>query len=247
MSGVLSVDFADPERGAAVLLRAASPDGEGGAWLVVDGGDATEGHAGPRELRIADDGERAVASLDVDGGGLELEASRLVGVALEEESAFGDATGTTLEAFAARIAGEWRLGGRRRVEATGRIVRTSGDPDWTRVDLVRCLTAVLDDGSLIVVAAARPSGSAGHGDEVVDAVLVDPEGAVTRFDEPLLSTEYGPDGRHRRAGVELWAPGDAAPLRGAGTLIGGAGQVAFLGFGVDGAGGTARYELMRRA
>lgn len=247
MSGTLSLDFADPGRGAAALLRVPSANGDGGAWLIVDGGDATEGEAAPGELRVADDGERAVASLTVDAGVLELEARRLVGVALEEGSAFADATGTTLEAFAARIVGEWRLGDRRHVEATGRIVRNSRSPDWARVELVRSLTAVLDDGSLLVVAAARPSGAPGHGDEVVDAVLVDSEGAVTTFEEPLLSTEYGPDGRHRRAGVELWAPGDAAPLRGAGTLIGGGGEVAFLRFGVNGAEGTARYELMRPA
>ncbi|HSJ18264.1 MAG TPA: hypothetical protein VK920_09240 [Solirubrobacterales bacterium] len=244
MSAALSVDFVDPERAAAALLRVV--DGEGGSWLVVDGGDVTGGDAGPDGVRIADDGDRAVASLTLDDGGLELEARRVVGVSLEEGSAFADATGSTLEASAARVEGRWGLGERRRVEATGRIVRTSGEPDWTRVELVRSLTAVLEDGSFVVVAAARPTGAAGHGDEITEAVAVASDGALTRFDEVLLSTEYGPDGRHRRAGVELWAPGDAAPLRGAGTLIGGTGAVAFLVFSVNGAAGTARYELMRR-
>ena len=246
MSAALSVDFVDPERGAAALLQIVDANGGAGSWLTVDGGRATEGEMGPDGLRIVDDGERTEASLTIDAGELELEAKRLVGVALEEGSAFADAAGTTLEAFAARVGGEWRLGDRRRVEATGRIVRVSRDPDWARVDLVRSLTAVLDNGSLLVVAAARPSGAAGHGDEVVDAVMVDSDGAATRFEESLLSTEYGPDGRHRRAGVELWAPGDAAPLRGAGTLIGGGRGVAFLRFTLNGAAGTARYELMRR-
>lgn len=246
MSATLSVDFADPERGMAAMLRVATANGNRGTWLAVNRGHATAGEAGPDELRITDDGERAVAALAVDAGGLELEANRMVGVALEEGSAFADASGSTLEAFAAQIDGRWEIGDRRRVQAPGRIIR-SGEPDWTRVDLVRSLTAVLDDGSLVVVAAARPAGAAGHGDEVVDAVLVDSEGAVTRFDEALVSTEYGPDGDHRRAGVELWAPGDAAPLRGAGTTIAGAGPVAFLGFSVNGATGTARYELVRRA
>jgi hypothetical protein len=247
VSPALSVDFVDPERGAAALLRVAAANDDGGAWLAVDDGRAIGGEAGPEALRIADDGDRAVASLTVDAGGLELAASRVVGVELAESSQFADATGSTLEASAARVEGRWEIGDRRRVEASGRIIRMSADPDWTRVELVRALTAVLDDGSLVVVAAARPAGAAGHGDEVVDAVLVDADGAVTRFDEALLSTEYGPDGRHRRAGVELWAPGDAAPLRGAGTTIGGAGPVAFLRFSVNGSAGTARYELVRRA
>ena len=246
MSARLSLDFADPERGAAALLRVADANGESGSWLTLDGGGATAGEVGPDRLRVEDDGERVAVSLTIDAGELELEARPLVGVALDEGSAFADATGATLEVFAARVEGKWGLGERRRVEATGRIVRTSGDPDWASVELVRSLTAVLDDGSLLVVAAARPTGAAGHGDEVVEAALVDSEGAGTRFEEALLSTEYGPDGRHRRAGVELWAPGDAAPLRGAGTLIGGAGGVAFLRFNVNGAAGTARYELVRR-
>ncbi|MGH8956901.1 MAG: hypothetical protein ACRDVF_18020, partial [Microbacterium sp.] len=206
MSATLSLDFADPERHAAALLRVAEANGESGAWLVLDRGRATEGE-GSDGLRIADDGERAAATLTIDAGELELEATRSVGVALEQGSAVADATGVFLEAFAARVRGEWRLGERRRVDVSGSIVRTSGEPDWTRVELVRSLTAVLDDGSLLVVAAARPAGAAGHGDEVVDAVIVDHEGAVTRFEEPLMSTEYGADGRHRRAGVELWARG----------------------------------------
>jgi hypothetical protein len=247
VSARLSVDFADPERGAAALLRVAGANGDGGSWLAVDDGRAIEGEAGPDALTIADDGDRAVASLTVDTGGLELEASRVVGIELAEGSAFADATGATLEASAARVEGRWEIGERRRVEASGRIVRMSGDPDWSRVELVRALTAVLDDGSLLVVAAARPAGAGGHGDEAVDAVVVNGDGAVTRFDEALLSTEYGPEGAHRRAGVELWAPGDAAPLRGAGTAFGGAGPVAFLRFSVNGAAGTARYELSRRS
>jgi hypothetical protein len=247
VSATLSLDFADPERGAAALLRVPDAAGESGSWVVFDDGRASVGESGPDGLRIADDGERAVASLSVDAGELELEATRSIGVALEAGSAFADATGAPLEAFAARIRGEWRLGDRRRVDLVGRIVRSSGEPDWTRVELIRSLTAVLDDGSLLLVAAARPAGAAGHGDEVTDAVVVDADGAVTRFDEPLLSTEYGPDGRHRRAGVELWGPEDAAALRGAGTLIGGAGDTAFLRFRLNGAAGTARYDLVRGA
>ena len=47
-----------------------------------------------------------------------------------------------------------------------------------------------------------------------------PTALRSRFDEALLSTEYGPDGVQRRATLELWLDGEEGqPLRGAGTLI----------------------------
>jgi hypothetical protein len=104
---------------------------------------------------------------------------------------------------------------------------------------------------LLVVASARPLGAAGHGEEATSAVLLDAEESVTRFEEPLLSTEYDAAGAHRRAGIELWGADDATPLRGAGTRIGGgtAGawgmESAFLRFSINGTGGTARYDLLR--
>ena len=83
--------------------------------------------------------------------------------------------------------------------------------------------------------------------------MLDAEESLTRFEEPLLSTEYDAAGTHRRAGVELWGPDDAATLRGAGIRIGdataGAGELetAFLRFTLNGAPGTARYDLLRAA
>jgi hypothetical protein len=125
--------------------------------------------------------------------------------------------------------------------------------DWERIELLRSLTAVLEDGSLLALAAARPAGAAGHGEETVDAVLLDSDGSVARFEEPLLSTQYDSRDRQRRAGVELPAAEEPAPVRGAGARVCGASldldgvrlEAAFLDWSLDGATGTARYDLLR--
>ena len=271
-SDSLSLDFVEPEGGVGALVLVEVRPGAGrvrAVELVLDPGEvavmaAPELHGdvpsdwGAVELdglKLADDGERARISLTNEAGELELEAKRLGGVTLEAGSAFADATGLSHEAFAARVTGEWRpRGGEpRRIEGLGRLVRTSGEPGWDRIELLRSLTAVMEDSSLLVVASARPLGAAGHGEEATSAVLLDAEESLPRFDEPLLSTEYDAAGTHRRAGVELWGPDEATALRGAGTRIGdaaaGAGglETAFLRFTLNGARGTARYDLQRAA
>lgn len=172
-------------------------------------------------------------------------------MAFESGSVFANAGGVSRELFSARISGEWRADGSSdQIRCIGRLTRTSGEVDWERIELHRSLTATLEDGSLLAVASARPRGAAGHGEETASALLLDAEGSVTSFEEPLLSTEYDAHGRHRRAGVELWGSEEAA-LRGAGTLIGGAAvelddtETAFLRFTLGGTPGTARYDLTR--
>jgi hypothetical protein len=275
-SDSLSVDFVDPEGGRAALVLVEVRPGARRAQaveLVIDPGVATAGEVAKMvapelhgevlfdwgaielgEVRWIDDGERARISATNEAGELDLEATRLGGATLEAGSAFTDATGMSHEAFAARVTGEWRPRRveSRRIEGLGRIVRTSGEPAWERIELLRFFTAVTEDGSLLVVASARTRGARGHGEEATSAVLLDAEQSLTRFEEPLLSTEYDAAGTHRRAGIELWGPDDAAPLRGAGTRIGGpagAGGLdsAFLRFTLNGSPGTARYDLVRAA
>jgi hypothetical protein len=268
-SDSLSLDFVDPHGRAALVLVEVRPGARRAraVELVLDptgvpivagpelrGDVASDWGAVELDgLRVTDDGELAVVSATNEAGELELNATRLGGATLETGSAFADATGLSHAAFAARMTGEWRprAGEPSRIEGLGRIVRTSGEPAWDRIELLRFLTVVSDDGSLLVVASARPLGAAGHGEEATSAVLLDAEESVTRFEEPLLSTEYDAAGAHRRAGIELWGADDATPLRGAGTRIGGgtAGawgmESAFLRFSINGTGGTARYDLLR--
>jgi hypothetical protein len=268
-----SFDFTDPEGGASGLVRVDLQPAAARAACValVLAGDSAElagsevdldppGDWGAVELdglRVCDDGERARVALEDDRAGLEIELTRLGGAGFEPGSAFSHASGLTQELSAARVDGEWRAGDSAgKVGGLGRTVRTSGELDWDRIELVRSLCAVLEDGSLLAVAAARPAGASGHGEEAASALLLDPEASLTRFEEALLSTEYDSGGCQRRAGVELWGSDeDAAALRGAGVRVGGAAaelggtrlETAFFSFTLDGAPGTARYDLMRGA
>jgi hypothetical protein len=245
LADFLSFDFVDPERGAAGLVWLDNGNTHAEGILFMPDG----GAVAARDVSVSDDGERARVAFDVDGTGLEIGVTRIGRVSLEPGSAFSDASGLTQEAWAARVDGEWRLGGSSgRVDTLGGVVRRAGSVDWTAVDLIRSLTAVLEDGSLLAVATARPVGASGHGEEAASAVFLDSAGSLTRFEEPLLSTEYDSAGWPRRAGLELWGPDDDAPaLRGAGTLIAGNEDTAFLRFSFDSTPGTARYELMRAA
>jgi hypothetical protein len=244
----LSIDFADPEGGVAGLARVESTPGAGPtrALGVLVAGDGTWRSVQPDAVRIEDDGTGAQASLDAGRAGFEIEATRGGAAAIGAGTAFADATGLSQELFALRVAGRWSAGeSGGRLDCTGTLARTVGTPDWNRIALLRSLSATLEDGSLLAIAAARPEGAGGHGEEAATAVLLDPEGAVTRFDDPLVSTEYDREGRPRRIGVELWgSDADGAPLRGAGTLIGPAADVALLRFTLDGTPGTASYELV---
>jgi hypothetical protein len=121
----------------------------------------------------------------------------------------------------------------------------------------RSIGVVFSDGGLLAVSAARPSGSAGHGDEEVSAVLCDPDGAPVEVSEALLSTEYGADGVQRRATLELWTDGEdeIGPLRGSGTLISAArvrredlvADIAFFRWQLEGRDGLGHYEVVRGA
>jgi hypothetical protein len=128
--------------------------------------------------------------------------------------------------------------------------RLSGELDPERVSALRVVCARFDDGRLLAVAASRPSGAAGHGEESVRAALVDPAGSVTELTEALLSTEYDSDGRPTRIGLELYADEDAAPLRVAADREadaargGGTAEPTPLRFRMEGVSGTGRLELV---
>lgn len=92
-----------------------------------------------------------------------------------------------------------------------------GQLDWDEVEAVRVFSGRLEDGGL-AIAAIRPKGAAGHGDEVIAGVLVNDEG-VERLDEVLLSTELDGEGTVRRIGLELYRADGSIPLRIAGDAI----------------------------
>jgi hypothetical protein len=81
--------------------------------------------------------------------------------------------------------------------------RLAGELDWDRVELVRVLSARLEDGRLLAIAGLRPAGAEGHGAELVAGALGNGD-SFEQLDEALVSTEYGPDGLPRRVGLELY-------------------------------------------
>jgi hypothetical protein len=118
----------------------------------------------------------------------------------------------------------------------------------------RSIGIAFEDGGLLALTALRPPEAGGHGEEVVAAVLCDPDGAPVEVSEALLSTEYGPDGVQRRATLELWLDEQAAqPLRGGGTVISAAAvrrpglsaELAFFRWSVEGRQGLGHYEVVR--
>jgi hypothetical protein len=127
----------------------------------------------------------------------------------------------------------WRLG-------------TALDP--SRVSAVRVVSAAFDDGRLLAVAASRPAGAQGHGEESVGGALVDPEGSVVELADVLLSTEYDSQGHPARIGLELYVDLDASPLRVAAdrteqAAAGGADRSTEMSFRMEGVSGTGRLEL----
>jgi hypothetical protein len=95
----------------------------------------------------------------------------------------------------------------------------AGELDWDEIELFRVFTGRLDDGRAIALAALRPAGATGHGDDAVAGVLL-ADGESQAFAETLLSTEYGADGEPRRVGLELYPENQGLPLRVAGDVTG---------------------------
>lgn len=122
--------------------------------------------------------------------------------------------------------------------------------------LLRVFSGAVEDGRLVLFAAVRPGEAREHGEELVAAAVVGPEGPRAA-EEPLLSTEYAQDGSPRRVTLELWLTDEDYPLRGAGDATAVAHQErgedgysragAALSFRFEGGRGTASYEITRKA
>jgi hypothetical protein len=120
----------------------------------------------------------------------------------------------------------------------------------------RSIGVVFADGGLLALTSVLPDNGEAHGEEEVTAFLCDADGAPVKFEETLLSTEYGEDGVQRRATLELWPDvEEMRPLRGAGTLINSVcvrrqaldSQIAFFRWSLEGREGLGTYEVARAA
>ena len=124
------------------------------------------------------------------------------------------------------------------------------EPDWGRLDSIRLVSALFDDGGALGLAALRPRSARGHGEDVVIARLAGAEGEPTMASEALVSVEYDADGAPRRLGLELWMDPDSSPLRVAADRAGEAGpqsgrEAVPMRFHLDGTGGAGLYEVLR--
>jgi hypothetical protein len=124
------------------------------------------------------------------------------------------------------------------------------EPDWRRIDTVRLVSALFEDGGALGVAVVRPTGARAHDQDVAVARRVDAEGEQTEISEALLSVEYDARGIPRRLGLELWTEPDSAPLRVAADRAGEpasrSGREAIpMRFRLEGTAGAGLYEVLR--
>lgn len=115
-----------------------------------------------------------------------------------------------------------RSGGSERTPSSSAHLTSWSEDPLEGAGTFRHLAVDIGEGSLLIASAWGEPGLEGHGDERVSAWLIDADGAVSGFEEALLSTQYDGDGHPTRAGLELWPADDAPPVRVAASSLGGA-------------------------
>ena len=169
---------------------------------------------------------------------------------LELEAISPEADLGGLVARLCRVSGD--VGGTR-VECLGTLAETRVDPSWDELDALRSISVLGDPENALLALARRPRGALGHGQELVQARLLE-AGELRSVEEARVSTVYDGDGRQRNAGLELWLPGEEFPRRVSGSAIAGSSlelegvdvHVAIFSWRMDGRDATGAYELVAR-
>jgi hypothetical protein len=121
------------------------------------------------------------------------------------------------------------------------------------VSALRVISAAFEDGKLLALAAIRPAGAEGHGEESVGGVIVQSDGSRAELVAALISAEYDSEGVPQRIGLELYTEPDEVPLRGAGDRApeglerGNGSYVVPMAFRLEGTPGTGLLERLSRA
>lgn len=223
----LSIAFFDPARRLHGSARS-------GATVLFEGRSPTAVPEGP--------------AVERQGEGWRAELEGRLSLALEPvgpEVELGE-----VSARVCRVSGEV-LG--QRVDCLGTASETRAAPRWEELDALRSISALVDADSGVLALARRPLGARGHGDELVDAALIQ-GGELLSVEDARISTVYDGDGRQRSAGLELWLPGEEFARRGSGSAVAGtslvleglAVHIAIFRWQVEGAEGYGAYELMVR-
>lgn len=224
----ISISFFDPRRQLYGTARA-------GATVLFEGISASALPEGP--------------ALESSDGGVRAELPGRLALDLEPVSPEAELSG--IAARVCRVRGE--VSGQS-VECLGLLSETRVAPAWDELDALRSIYALLDEENAVLVLARRPRGALGHGQELVNAALVQ-GGELLSVEEARVSTVYDGEGRQRTAGLELWLPGEDFPRRGSGSVIAGSSleleglhvHVAVFNWRVGEREGLGAYELMVRA
>jgi hypothetical protein len=191
-------------------------------------------------------------------GGFELDFEALGSAAVVNPSgAAARAGGMQGYEHLCRVSGTARVGEQQcEIRCLGQRGHSWGSPDWARMALARSLGAWLDEDLAVTLTAVRPSGASEHDSEAIEAVLLEgPEPLPDHVADARLSTVYDEQGRHRRAGLELWPREDSDfPRRAAGDLVCGTSldlgrlrlESAFFRWHMEGRVGVGRYDIVRR-
>jgi hypothetical protein len=222
---------------------------------VLDSWERAE--VGGARMEIVEPLRRWYVALSGDGVTMELEASAIsapIDLTEPPTAAVARSAGVRRYEQLCDVRGEANVNGSRlELAGTGRRAHAWGLP-LPEGGLVRSLYAVSEDEALSVT-AARPQPSAAHGEEVLAAFLARPDEPPALFEDARLSTIYDGSGAIRKAGLELYMPGDEYPRRASGqaraaTVLESGGvrlAVSFFGWSVQGTPAQGSYQVVSRA
>ena len=187
-------------------------------------------------------------AIERDGSGFTVRCGDQVDLAFEPFSPPADLGGSI--ARVCRVRG--RAAGKE-IDCLGTSGETTEAPAWAELDALRLVSAVFDEEHAVLLAARRPSGAVGHGQEVIRAHVLSGE-EMHEVEKARLSTVYDADERQRSVGLELWLPGEDFPRRGSGSARSGLSlslgplrvDVAIVAWRMEGRDGVGAYEITIR-
>jgi len=163
---------------------------------LVDG--AHEGFAGATVV-----GSSATEEWRISGQGLEL----VIAPAGDPAALASDSRSARFEQLC-RASGRYVLGGAERtVDCPGHRGWSEQAPDFARFESLRDVSAWFGTGDGIALRSLRPRKARGHADDLLTAVVFEPDGPVAVAD-PRLSTTYTAAGAPARMNLELWIDQD---------------------------------------
>lgn len=135
----------------------------------------------------------------------------------------------------------------------GVAAETTRAPEWSELESLRAVSAVFSEDFAVLAVARRPKSSAGHGEELVHAALIE-NGELRSPEDTRISTVYDSGGRQHSSGLELWFPGEDYPRRLFGTVQAGTSlelggllvHAAAFTWRMEGNTGAGLYELTLR-